>query len=180
MAPSWGLSLDDVPHVSHHDDFKVRWTTGPADADYHLLYDPLDYEDWQDRSQIQRWSVRRDHGRDAAREGVVRLLPDVLAAAADLFDRVNDRAGVVAAVEAQLARPRLRYGRGTGGALRPQEQLALAFTLARMGRGADGRAWLARFVTGDPLMPRATRRRRAVMHEAAAAGAEPLDGDGGG
>jgi hypothetical protein len=94
-----------------------------------------------------------------------RVVGDALDAATQFSEPVGEISDLPAAFEAKLRRRPVRYGRGAVGSLRPQEQLSYAFTLAKLGRQQEGRAWLERFKACEPLMPRTTRRNIDSLYE---------------
>ncbi|MDB5294977.1 MAG: hypothetical protein JWO31_960 [Phycisphaerales bacterium] len=167
-TPVWAFSLDYVPDAHHTNNFEVRWHARAERVVFDLGYDPLEY-DWNGRP---RWSIPTDEGPGCAREraaAVVRLTLE--SALRSFFDPVGTVADLPTAFEAKLRRaPWAKHGRPPWGAFMPQEQLAYAFTLARLGRPDEGRVWLERFTGGDRLMPRVTRRHIGELYDLASGG----------
>jgi hypothetical protein len=152
-SPVWDLSLDYVPHASYRLDYNIGWNSHDDDWTFDLLHNPLDVE-WDAR---ENWCVPTHRGRDVAYEGAVNVLAGTLTSASAFFSAILTPADLPIAFEAKRVMKRVRYGPEAEGNLLPQETLAYAFTLKRLGRAEEGRPWLDSFIAHDRIMPRAVR-----------------------
>ena len=73
VSPFRGASLDYVPHVSYRQNFAIRWTSGPEDAELDLFQAPVNPITWDDHDELRQWHIPVSEGLHAAHEGVALL-----------------------------------------------------------------------------------------------------------
>jgi hypothetical protein len=127
LSPSWGFSLDFVPHISAG---RLRWHKTLKSTVLDLSYDPYDYED-------KIFTISRFASADAVRNAALDLLADVLTRSSEFFDSVRTVADLPRSVEAKRNRPFVRFGFLNY----VQEPMAYAFVLAKLGNLDDARKW---------------------------------------
>ena len=162
ISPLWGLSLDDVPHASYRTDYRVSWNSAEADCPLDLVFDPLEF-DWHNAEA--RWCISKVLDPDAAGVAAEKVKRRTMDAAMQFFGSVTTISDLPTAFELKRSTKPVRWGASAGGRLLPQEQLAYAFTLRRLGRSDEGRGWLEAFISHDPLMPRRVRQELCTWYE---------------
>jgi hypothetical protein len=123
-APTWGISLDFIPHISGG---KLAWHRTEKSARMDLVYDPVDFDArWRERACID--SV---HGLEGTLTDAQRVLTVAIQQALEWLDPVRD---IASALErAEVFRTAARPGGRFGFANYVQQPLAYAFLLARNG-----------------------------------------------
>lgn len=127
-VPTWGLSLDFVPHISGA---KLAWHRTEKSARMDLVYDPVDFDaSWRERACIGSF-----HGPEGTLTDSQRVLPAAIQQALDWLNPVRD---IASALErAEFLRTADRPGDRFGFANYVQQPLAYAFLLARSGSRED-------------------------------------------
>lgn len=158
----WALVLDYVPVVWWREDYKLRWPSGGREEVLSFVWRPLDYE-WEHRDA--RWAIRRDAGRERVGSDAAKVLGQLQARAIPTFERIRSIDDLPALFELKRTRVRAATGNHVAGGLWPHDQLAYAFTLARLGCADEGRPLLEQFISRDHLMPRSVRRDLRAIYE---------------
>ena len=122
LLPTWGISLDFVPHVEGD---TIRWHRTDKSARMDLVYDPADFDpNWWARWSLSMLRPVEDVERDAGR-----ILPEAARHALDWYgtfelDKLHERI--------EEHRAAVRSGRRFGFDNFVQQPLALAFALGRV------------------------------------------------
>jgi hypothetical protein len=162
LSPSWGFSLDYVPHISGA---SVKWHRTPRTALFDLCNDPLDAPS-ELPGKVRISSVC---GLAVAQAEAADVIPRAVARAKAFWDSVSSESNLLAVFEYLKTRPSERFEFYNY----IQHPLAYAFTLARLGRPADAKrefkAFLGRGLRTDLVLP----RLRELLQMASAASADP-------
>jgi hypothetical protein len=136
-SPTWGVSLDYVPHVAGRG--TVRWHRTDKSARLDLTYDTVDHE--SDRGwELSAFSSAAEFS------GRCRAIGPRLAEAVEGFVvPLTSDVAIREAFEAKRKRATTRFGFENY----YQNVLAYAFTLARVGETADAESWLARYLEAN-------------------------------
>ncbi len=135
LSPCWGFSLDYVPHVSGG---SVRWHRTPKTARFDICNAAIDAP-----SELPGGSdILLVHGPAVVRFGAADLIPRAVARALEFWNLAASEADLPAVFEYLKRRPTERFGFYNY----VQHPLAYAFTLARLGRRADAKRELKRFL----------------------------------
>jgi len=128
----WGVSLSYLPHVQGG---RVRWHRTLKAARLDLFETPFDYFELthEDREETGRFCAYAGHRIEYLRESMTRAWSAVDDPIRSWFAGMQDVASVLAKAEEQ----RTRQWRGPRHD--PDPRLVCAFTLDRLGRGADAR-----------------------------------------
>jgi hypothetical protein len=155
-SPSWGFSLDFVPHVTSGRD--TKWHRTPKSARFDLIYSPSDYA--ASASQRLDWNISPVATRAELEEDLGRVTRMVIAQALPYWERVR-------AVEDLPGLYREHRSLSPSFANFTQQVLASAFLLARFGEAADARRELAEYIQLNDVPPATAQRLEELLAQAA-------------
>ena len=150
VAPSWGISLDFVPHVSGS---QLRWHRTPKSALLDLRVDSRD----------PSLDMSYYHGPAPIRERAPEVVPRAVAQACDFWGRSRRTEDLLSAFEWLQSYYAAHDGLGFYNFV--QHPLALAFVYARARRVAEAQAELARYLQGAGLDSATEDKLRRRMNE---------------
>jgi hypothetical protein len=157
-CPEWGFSIDFVPHVSGGG--RVRWHRTAKSARFDLVYRPIDYAPTP--ADNRAWGMSPIATREELADDVTRVSRPTLAQALPFLDAVRSVADLPVLYAAHRTRPAV--GLPFGGF--PQQYLAHAFVLARLGQ-PGGETALNEYLEADEVGPEAATRLRELLERTA-------------
>jgi len=153
-SAAWGISLDFVPHLRSGG--TIAWHKTPKSAMFDLVYDPLDYEGDTEAFALSLFDTKEELVVDVA------VLANRLASALPaFFEPIRSLADVLSAFEAKPRRPFVRFGVQNY----PQQQLALAFLLAKLGSRSAAVEALGQFVEQFEIVEPVAGRLGGLLEE---------------
>jgi hypothetical protein len=134
LSPRWGFSLDFCPHVTAAG---VKWHRTAKSAMFDVVDDPIDTTRVEDL-ELNPLFMFTMHGSARLEQAAVASAEASLRAATKFWEQVHDERDLLGVVEMLRSRPVVRFGFDNY----VQHPVALAFTLARVGRVEDARTEL--------------------------------------
>ena len=159
-SPTWGFSLDFVPHVTAGGD--TKWHRTPKSARYDLVYWPMDHAPRE--SEARDWSVSPVATREELEEDLARVTRMVMAEAIPFWERVRGIEDLPSVYREHRSHP----SAGPSFLNFPQQALAAAFVFARCGDGA-GRQALAEYIRTYEVGPETAKQLEDLLERAAIA-----------
>lgn len=160
FSPSWGLSLNFVPHVSGTSVRRHRTVKG---ARMDLRYDAFNHE-----LDARAWGVSTLAPDNVITANCLTVAAKTVTAAEAFFARHATVAGLPDAFEEKMRRPFHTFAFENY----VQDPLAYAYVLARVGREQEGRERLSTWIEDRTLRPKVIDRLHSIFEETVAAANE--------
>lgn len=154
-SPTWGFSLDFVPHVTTSGE--VKWHRTAKSARFDLAYWPTDYVPLA--SETREWDVSPVATPEELQEDLSRVTRLIMAQAIPFWERVRGIEDLLAVFREHRDHPS-----GLPFVSFPQQALASAFVLAKC-RDAASRAELAEYSRAHDVAPETAKRLEELLEQ---------------